>query len=288
MVVDAGLVVVVRGVVVLDVAWSWWHRRCCGVVDVESTAGCGIGVVMAWTSRWRGRHRHRGGGLAWRGLRSSWRWHGGGRCRCPMRVVIVVDDMARRGSTSPWLHRRGGRRCHGFINVASSHRRRGGTLVVVIVANPCSRRGDGAVVCGEWGWLGGRICAGCGRCTCWRWAVRRERGRGAYRVLLGLSSSSALPMCWGRAPLSTPSCRVLVARGRVRIRAGRRRGMEVAHRVFAWARIRCEYLSWGGQRHEVGVAGSPGASPPRCRATLSPLRFVFDAWGRGGDVVVVR
>lgn len=69
---------------------------------------------------------------------------------------------------------------------------------------------------------------------------------------------------------------------------GRRRGTEVAHRVFAWARIRCEYLSWGGQRHEVGVAGSPGASPPRCHATLSPLRFVFDAWGRGGDVVVVR
>ena len=89
---------------------------------------------------------------------------------------------------------------------------------------PCGRHGDGAVVCGEWGWLGGCICAGCGRCTCWRWAVRRERGRGAYRVLLGLSSSSALPMCWGRAPLSTPSCRVLVARGRVRVRAGRQRG----------------------------------------------------------------
>ena len=99
--------------------------------------GCGMGVVVAWTSRWLGV----AGvevivGVVWWGSRSRWRG-GGCRCRCRVRVVVVVDDVAWRGvdvlvASSTWrsllllwLHRRG---------VVVSGRRHGRPVVVVKVA----------------------------------------------------------------------------------------------------------------------------------------------------------
>ena len=66
----------------------------------------GMGVVVAWTSRWLGG-----------GSRSRWR---GGGCHCRCRVQVVVDDVAWRGATSTWLRRGGGRRGGVVVEVAPS------------------------------------------------------------------------------------------------------------------------------------------------------------------------